>query len=263
MTYQRGSWFRSYVPRPAARTRLFCFPYGGGAASAFNGWAEELPDTVDLVAVQYPGRQDRFNDPSPAGIPELAEEIVRVIGSRFDMPTAFFGHSMGGVVAYEVARRLQPRFPSPLALLMVSACRTPAGRHREGLRFEEDEMRGYIQSLGGSGAKSLDDDDVWELAHPVIRNDLGWTETYRYAPGAPLTCPIVALAGDRDPAATPQDIELWKNYTIAGATTHVLPGGHFYFEDSLPRLASVLSGELAAVSASAAPAPSEPTGNRP
>jgi surfactin synthase thioesterase subunit len=243
--------------------RLFCFPYGGGAASAFHGWAEELPESVDLVAVQYPGRQDRFGDPSPAGIPELAEEIVRVIGSRFDVPTAFFGHSMGGVVAYEVARRLQPRFPSPLALLMVSACRTPAGRHRAGLRFEEDEMRRYIQSLGGSGAKSLDDEAVWELAHPVIRNDLGWTEAYQYVPGAPLTCPIVALAGDRDPAATPEDMALWKDYTIAGADTHVLPGGHFYFEDCLPQLAGLLATKLAAAAAPpAAPTSSEPTGNR-
>ncbi|MFF5142332.1 thioesterase II family protein [Streptomyces sp. NPDC013157] len=265
MTHPHGSWFRSYVPRPAARVRLFCFPYGGGAASAFRGWAEELPDSVELVAVQYPGRQDRFGDPSPTGIPELAEEIVRALGPRFDVPTAFFGHSMGGVVAYEVARRLRPRFPSPLALLVVSACRTPADRHHAGLRFEEDEMRAYIQSLGGSGAKALDDEAVWQLAGPVIRNDLGWTEAYRYLPGAPLTCPITAVAGDRDPAATPQDMELWKNYTIAGADTHVLPGGHFYFEDGLPRLAALLAGKLTAADAPApaAPAPAAPTSSAP
>ncbi|MET9519173.1 alpha/beta fold hydrolase [Streptomyces sp. NPDC002994] len=258
MTYQRGSWFRVYVPRPGARMRLFCFPYGGGAASAFHGWAQELPESVELVAVQYPGRQDRFGDPAPAGIPELAEEIAAVIGPRFDVPTGFFGHSMGGVVAYEVARRLQPRFPSPLARLFVSACRAPAARHRAGLTFEEDEMRRYIQALGGAGAKSLVDDDVWELAYPVVRNDLGWTEKYQYVPGAPLSCPIVAIAGDQDPAVTPDDVRLWKDYTIAGTDTHVLPGGHFYYEDCLPRLAGLLSEEL---TGSAAPTPSEPTGN--
>jgi surfactin synthase thioesterase subunit len=259
MTYQRGSWFRAYTPRPAARARLFCFPYGGGAASAFRGWADELPDSVELVAVQYPGRQDRFSDPAPAGIPELAEEIAGVIGNRFDVPTAFFGHSMGGVVAYEVARRLQPRFPSPLARLFISACRAPGDRHREGRTLEKDEMRRYIQALGGSGARSLDNDDVWELAYPVIRNDLGWIEKYRYAPSAPLSCPIVALAGDADPAVTPHDVARWKDYTIAGTDTHVLPGGHFYFEDRLPRLAALLAKEL---TRPAPPRFPEPTGNR-
>ncbi|KUN95452.1 thioesterase II family protein [Streptomyces caeruleatus] len=237
--------FRRFQPRPRARTRLYCFPHAGGAASTFHGWPGLLPETVELVAVQYPGRQDRYQDPMPDSIPELAEEIVRRIEAPFDRPTAFFGHSMGAMVAFETARRLQPRFPSPLAALFVSACKAPAEREPRGLSFEEDELRAYLRELGGEGARALEEDEeLWQLAYPVLSGDLRVIDKYEYAAGAPLTCPLIALGGDRDPSVTPADLELWRDYAIGGAEVHVLDGGHFYFDGSLPGLTDILARRM-------------------
>lgn len=237
--------FRRFVPRPRARTRLYCFPHAGGSASAFHSWARLLPETVELIAVQYPGRQDRYRDPMPESIPELADEIVRGMETPFDRPTAFFGHSMGAVVAFEAARRLQPRFPSPLAALFVSACKAPAERAPRGLSFEEDELRAYLRGLGGEGARALEEDEeLWRIAYPVLSGDLRAIDKYEYTGGAPLTCPLVVLGGDRDPSVAPADLELWKDYAIGGAEVHVVDGGHFYFDESLPRTTGILAAKL-------------------
>ncbi|MEU3219372.1 alpha/beta fold hydrolase [Streptomyces sp. NPDC006971] len=241
----RESPFRRFLPRPRARTRLYCFPHAGGAASAFHGWAQLLPESVELVAVQYPGRQDRYDDPAPGSLTGLAEEIVAAIDTPFDRPTAFFGHSMGAVVAFEAARRLRPRFPSPLAALLVSACKAPGERRPRGLTFEEDEVRAYLRELGGEGARALEaDEDLWQLAYPVLSGDLRLIEKYRYAPGAPLTCPLIAIGGADDPSVTPADLGLWKDYAMGGARVHTVAGGHFYFDESLPRLTALLAEEL-------------------
>lgn len=243
--------FRRFLPRPRAEAAVVCFPHAGGASSAFHGWAELLPETVELIAVQYPGRQDRFGDPMPASIPELAETVAGSITTPFRRPTAFFGHSMGALVAFEAARRLQPRFPSPLAALFASACKAPAERTPKGLDFGKEQLREYIVDLGGSAALALQqDEELWEVAAPVIEADLRLTESYRYTPGAPLTCPLIAFGGAQDRTVTPADIALWKEYAIGGAEVHVLEGGHFYFEDSLPQLLSAVAGALLQVPSS-------------
>ncbi|MCY0941353.1 thioesterase II family protein [Streptomyces antarcticus] len=243
----RPRWLRRFVPRPGARLRLLCFPHAGGAASAFHGLARALPEEIEVVAVQYPGRQDRLHEPVPAGLAELAQEVLRAVEAPFDRPTAFFGHSMGALVAYEAARRLEPRFPSPLAALFVSACKAPGEREPRGFTFSQDEMRAYLGELGGAGARAVEDEELWQLVHPVLSGDLRLTERYRHVAGAPLTCPVIGFAGESDAAATPGDVALWGDYGIGKTEVNVLPGGHFYYEQSLPALAAELSrrmGEL-------------------
>ncbi|MEU2182108.1 thioesterase II family protein [Streptomyces thermolilacinus] len=237
--------FRCFVVRPDAAVRLYCFPHGGGAASAFHRLAHRLPEWIELRAVQYPGRQDRYGDPMPASVEALAEELVRGLSTPFDRPTAFLGHSMGAVVAFEAARRLRPRFPSPLTALFVSACKAPAERLPRGVRFDEDEVRAYLRELGGEGARALEaDEELWQLAYPVVSGDLRLIERYRYTAGAPLTCPLVAIGGENDPSVPTGDLALWKDYTDGGAEIRTVEGGHFYFEENLDPLLSILTGTL-------------------
>lgn len=141
--------------------------------------------------------------------------------------------------------RLQPRFPSPLAGLFVSACKAPAERTPRGLSFDEDELRAYLRELGGEGARKLEEsEELWQLALPVLSGDLRVVEKYAYTAGAPLTCPLIAMGGDRDLSVAPADLELWKEYAIGGAEVHVVDGGHFYFDGSLPRVIGILAARL-------------------
>ncbi|HUQ57176.1 thioesterase II family protein [Lentzea sp.] len=238
-----AGWFRTFTPRPHALRQLVCFPHAGGAASTFRGWAELVGPTVEVVAVQYPGRQDRIADPLPGDLAELADRVAAEVAPRLTRPTAFFGHSMGAAVAFETARRLRPQFPSRLTRLYVSACDAPPAHRRRTADHTDAEIREYVRFLGGSGAALLEDEELWQLSLPALRNDFRLIESYRYTTGAPLTCPVTAIAGDSDQSVSHADVLRWQDITIGpfGAVTQ--PGGHFYFDDSAAGLAELFRAD--------------------
>ncbi|WP_018220881.1 thioesterase II family protein [Salinispora pacifica] len=238
------SWLRPLpARRGAARRRLICFPHAGGAANSYRGWAELMPASVEVVAVQYPGRQDRCGEPFVASIAELADRIAALVQDELDRPTAFFGHSMGAIVAYETARRLTPRFPTPLTALIVSARKAP-GTPPAGLPATDAQLRDYVRRLGGAGAGIVHDDAVWELIAPPLRHDLNLVRAYTYVPGAPLTCPIVSIVGEQDSTVSAADAARWAPHTMGAYTAYSVPGGHFYLDSDPARLARLLTGVL-------------------
>ncbi|WP_447035921.1 thioesterase II family protein [Streptomyces sp. DSM 118878] len=227
-----NTWLRVSTPRPRARIRLVCFPHAGGAASAFRDWGALLPAAIEVAVVQYPGRQDRLGDPLPRDVAELAAWTAAAVGERLDRPTAFFGHSMGATVAFEAARLLQPRFPTPLVRLFASARKAPAHCRPNGLRLDDAAVKAFVRRLGGEGAALLENEELSRLVLPVLRHDLSMVESYRHVPGAPLTCPITAIIGKDDPSVTQADAERWGACTMAACQVRELDGGHFYFEKS-------------------------------
>lgn len=239
--------FRVIAPRPAARLTLFCFPHAGGAASAFHQLAVLLQEDIELVAVQYPGRQDRYGEPLPRTMAELVDEITGAMLERLDRPAAFLGHSMGATVAFEVARRLRAKRPNALRHLFASARRAPHHDNSQALRFPDDEsLLRYVDSLGGVGARMLADAGVRELAMPILHGDFRLVADYRYTTGAPLTCPITVIAGDSDPSFTVDHAREWRRHTVAGCDTRTVPGGHFYLETAPAVLALLIAEKLAA-----------------
>ena len=238
-------WLRVFTPRPNARVRLVCFPHAGASAGAFREWSALLPSSIELVAVQYPGRQDRVHETAVSDLATLADEIVGAVDPLFDRPVAFFGHSLGATVAFEVTRRLQPRFPTPLARLFVSARKAPADSRPSGRDYRTDEaMKAYLRRIGGDTEQLLHDEELWQLTVPALRSDLLMAEGYRFASGAPLTCPITAIAAEADRACPPSDLRRWADYTIGDFDETTLPGDHYYLTAPPVRLFDLIGEKM-------------------
>lgn len=229
-------WTRTFVSRPDAGLRLVCFPYAGGSATAFREWPQLLPSTVEIVAIQYPGRNDRFAEALVPDLTTLADEITEAIAPELGRNTIFFGHSLGATLAFEVARRLRPKFPAPLARLIVSARRAPSVPQLRHEVLGDQDLRARVHELGGRGSAVLDDAESLALMLPMLRNDFAMANNYRYRPGPPLACPITAITASEDQAVDPSEVQRWRDHTIGGFELLTVEGGHFYLEERLSGL---------------------------
>ncbi|MEV7548989.1 alpha/beta fold hydrolase [Amycolatopsis sp. NPDC089917] len=237
------SWTRCFHPAPAAGMRLVAFPHAGGSASAYRQLSAALSPTVEVHTVQYPGRQDRMAEPVIDDLHVLADQLVDVVAA-LPKPFALFGHSMGAIVAFELARRLEARGLVPAALF-VSARRGPdVFKERAHHLADDDTFLAEVSRLGGTDASIFDDPDIRALALPALRGDYKAVETYRYRPGPDVSCPVVALAGDADPVIDVPDVENWREHTTGTFETAVYRGGHFFVDDNLDAVASRILGKL-------------------
>ncbi|MER6996181.1 alpha/beta fold hydrolase [Streptomyces sp. NPDC000410] len=228
-------WLRNFHPAPGASVRLVCLPHAGGSAAYYFPMARALAPDIDVLAVQYPGRQDRHTEPLITDINVLADRIadritVRSAASRDDRPLALFGHSMGSLVAFEVADRLQSRGVE-LTALIVSGRRAPHLHSEEDVHAcTDDDLVALLEELGGTASGLLADDELRQMILPTVRGDYRAVATYRRDTPAKLTCPVLAVVGDNDPRARVDDVRGWADHTTAGFDLKVLPGGHFYLE---------------------------------
>lgn len=241
-----ASWFVVPRPAPAAALRLFCFPHAGGAASTFAGWAIE---GVEVVAVQPPGRERRLAEPPLDRLLPLVEDVGEAIAAEPERPYAFFGHSTGALVAYELTRWLAERGRALPIHLVVSGRWPP---HRTDPEppihaLPAPQLIAALRRYGGTPDEVLGDAELMEFFLPLLRADFAVGDTYQHRPGAPLPVPITALGGDGDPRVPADSLAEWGRHTTAAFAMHLLPGGHFYLVDQRPAVLRIVAATLAPV----------------
>lgn len=224
--------------------RLFCFPFAGGSAAAFKSWHEYLSGHgIEMCAIQLPGRAERRRERPFVQMNELTSALADVLSPSLDLPFALFGHSLGAIVAYELAREFKRRGVGTPAHLFVSGHRAPHRRRsRPALNSLSDEdLRRWLGRMGGTPRLLLDDAELREMFFPMIRADLALSENYQLAEVDALSCSITAMVGDSDPLVDESEVTGWGECTQKEFDLAVWPGGHFYVrEQESPLLARIV-----------------------
>jgi surfactin synthase thioesterase subunit len=229
---QYEKWLHTYQPAQDDAVRLVCLPFAGGSASFFFPVAKALGSAVEVLAVQYPGRQMRRHEPGIDNIPEFADQIFAALRHAGDRPLALFGHSMGAVIAYEVATRMrQAGLPSPVRLF-ASGRRAPSRYRDEQVHNGSDQqLVAELRRLGGPNARMLSDPEMLAMILPAVRSDYRAIERYQHDPEGGLDCPVTVLTGDSDPRVSPAEARAWAEHTTGPFEMRVFGGGHFFLVD--------------------------------
>ncbi|WP_405798422.1 thioesterase II family protein [Streptomyces sp. NBC_01506] len=243
MTKGQGEWIRRYRAAPGAAVQVVCLPHAGGSANYFRPMAQALAPTAEVLAVQYPGRMDRVNEPYAGDFEELTECALAAVRREVDRPVVLFGHSMGALLAFQVARRLEAEGAVPLALF-ASGARPPGAALPRHTRAETDEeMITDLATLGGTDERLLDNEDMRELVLSALRADYRILASHR-RDNSTVACPVVALTGDSDPVVSIDDARAWASHTAGRFDLHVFAGRHFYLDDHWAAVSAVVTRHL-------------------
>lgn len=230
--------------RPGAALQLVCFPHAGGTASFFRDWSDLLPDAVEVVALQYPGREDRLAEPLLRTMEELADHLAEDLASLAG-PLALFGHSLGASVAYETARRLDRTRPGCVRQLVASGRPAPSLTGTRTAARTDEELWAELNQLGGTAKLVLESEELRALVLPALRNDFALADRYRSLASPQLNVAVMALVGDADPDVTPEQARAWQEVTTGEFAFHVLPGDHFYLIPRRQQVAALILDRLA------------------
>jgi medium-chain acyl-[acyl-carrier-protein] hydrolase len=222
---------------------LFCFPYAGGAASIYRGWTGKVAPGIEVCPVQLPGRGNRLKEPPFKRIEPLLEEVADALSPYLEGSFAFFGHSMGALISFELTRFLRrENRPTPIHLFLSGR---PAPqklrKHDRTYDLPETEFIEELRRLKGTPQEVLAHPELMDMLSPILRADFELCETYQYVPEPPLSCPITAFAGLLDEDATREQMEGWREHTSEAFTLRMFPGDHFFLHDSAPLILQMIA----------------------
>jgi medium-chain acyl-[acyl-carrier-protein] hydrolase len=232
-----------------AGVRLYCFPYAGGTASLYSGWSRLLPHSVEAIPIELPGRGKLIGEAPLRRVADLVDVLVERIASRSDAPFVLFGHSMGAIIAFEIARTLRRRRRPLPEHIFVSGRRAPQTPPTDELTYNlsEPDFIATLQRLNGTPKEVLEHSELMELMLPILRADFELVETYEYRDEAPLDCPITAFGGFEDTDVTRDLLKPWGDLTISRFELHMLPGDHFFVRYSNREMLNLMGQELAQI----------------
>jgi medium-chain acyl-[acyl-carrier-protein] hydrolase len=240
-------WLAHRTNNPLARLRLFCFHHAGGAANVFRDWAHRLPKSIDVCPVQLPGHSTRTREPLVENLHQLSTAAAQGLRPAFDLPFAFFGHSMGALLAFQVVRELQDRGEAPPVHLFVAGRVAPSvvvhGPPLHGLS-DQELIHGLRHRYNAIPDELLREPELLTYLLPAIRADLRLHETYVHRIGSPTACAITAYGGSRDPNVTDDDLDAWKQETTGQFTKQLFDGDHFFIHAKETAFMNALSTKL-------------------
>ncbi|MFI1202709.1 thioesterase II family protein [Streptomyces sp. NPDC020883] len=226
----KSPWLLRFPPRPDARVRLVCLPGAGSTASMYHPWSTRFPEEVEICAVQLPGRGGRLRETAYRRMEPLADALAEVLRAECDRPVVLFGHSLGALIAYEVAARLRELPGATVAALIVAAHKAPHLGSAEVSSHDlpDEELLAFLDRLGGTPEGVLARPDIRRLALPALRADFELDFTYAYRERPPLDIPLCAFGGAADALVSESELDAWDRHTARTFRMRRLPGGHFF-----------------------------------
>jgi medium-chain acyl-[acyl-carrier-protein] hydrolase len=246
MKVSQLTWFEALGPAHDESLQLFCFPYAGGSAHVYRTWQRHVPRQVGLSLVHLPGRAKRMSELPFKHLKPLVEELAEAIVSAHREAYAFWGHSMGALISFELARELRRRSHTLPRALFVSGRGAPQVPVADPLIFNlpEKEFIAELKRLNGTPGELLEDPETVKLFLPTTRADFQIVKTYLYQPEDPLACAIYAYGGLQDPDVSAESMSAWQKQTSLQFKARMFPGDHFFIHSSTTSLLSVLRRDL-------------------
>ena len=244
MRNNTSKWFPKTVSE-GKKIRLFCFPFAGGNSHTYRLWENYLPDFVDVCPAHLPGRTNRISESDVSEMSKLVYFLTNEIIPYLDIPFAFFGHSMGAVVSFELIHSLRERSKFPLHLF-VSGARAPqiSSRTPDLHNLPDNEFKVELRKLNGTSNEILNHTELFEFLLPTLRADFKLVEKYRFEEKSPLDCPITAFGGDNDDEVYPSELKSWSAQTCKSFKYKIFSGDHFYFDSNLEELLNLIKKDL-------------------
>jgi medium-chain acyl-[acyl-carrier-protein] hydrolase len=244
----KNPWFFMNGLDPQARMYLFCFPYAGGTAQMFNSWQAAFAQRtgIQVCPVQYPGRGNRLREPLLTDCRLMVEAFLPHMLPLLEKPFALFGHSMGAIIAFEVARALRRERGLEPVHMFVSGRRAPQVPSREPHTYNlpDDEFTEELRRLNGTPRQVLENAELMQVVLRIVRGDFALTQTYVYTKEPLLTCPISIFGGLDDTDVTREDLAAWCEQTTGACSLRMFEGDHFFIQSAENSLLAIVSEEL-------------------
>ena len=241
----RTPWLSNSKTNPEASVRLFCFPYAGGGDAVFRSWQQSLPETIEVCPVQLPGRGSRIIEPPCTEINQLIRLAGKALAAYLDKPFAFFGHSMGALIGFELAHHLGREYGAqPVHLFVSGRCSPQTMSDPIDLKQFDSALPKVLRRYNGTPEEALENPELMELVLPVLRADLALCKSYVYTARPPFSFSINAFGGLDDHGIPRHCIESWREHTTGPFVLRMLPGGHFFLNTSRLPLLAAISREL-------------------
>jgi medium-chain acyl-[acyl-carrier-protein] hydrolase len=245
----RNPWLDRTRSCPSAWLRLFCLPYAGGSAAIFRNWTDSLPPFIEVCCIQLPGRGARLREQPFTSMSLLVGAIEMAISEYLDKPFAFFGHSMGAAISFELTHKIRSKRGLEPVHLFVSGRRAPQLVRTDASTFKlpEHEFTQELRRLEGTPQEVFENQELLKLFLPLLRSDFELIQTAKYVARPQLKCPITALGGIADNTVSREDLQAWSKQTSGRLNLCLLPGNHFFLHQYEPRVLQVIAEQLGAL----------------